>query len=141
MRRHGFSMVELATVLSISAVLVPIVYRLALGFEDRHALATWHLETATDVRTIAEELRLDARRGDPDEGVAWVVEGCVARYRVTDERVLLRETEEACGGTRGLARNVEMVRRVPGGVEVGFVRALRPEQAHRTTVLIPVGER
>jgi len=109
--------------------------------QDNHALGLWHLQTADELRSLTEELRLDAQSGAALEGeeVAWSRGDCTVRYRVDPRRVLRREAPEACGGSRGLATNVDQLRRVVGGVEIEFARRLRPTNEQHTTVFIPLG--
>jgi type II secretory pathway pseudopilin PulG len=134
--KGGFSAVELTICIAILAVLVPLVWRFALAAEDRSALALANEETAAAMRTVSEELRLDARRGPPLPGeVAWAE--CDVRYRV-DDGVLVREATGTCGGPRALARRVASVTRTSEGVEVVFSTVLRPDHARTTTLLVPL---
>jgi prepilin-type N-terminal cleavage/methylation domain-containing protein len=140
MSRRGFTLVELAIVLAIAALIMPICYALIANVQDQSALAWWQMETADGVRSLAEELRLDARRGvsvDGDE-VGFVVDGCDVRYRVTDAAALVRDAGEGCGAPRGLAAYVESIAWSEGGVDVTFARRIRPKRTHRTTIFIPV---
>ncbi len=140
MRRRGFTVTEMAICLSVLVVLVPVVYALATGLEEAHDVARWHMRCADELRTVAEELGHDARASLPvaSAGVAFEVPGCQVRYRISEERVLLREAGEACGGTRALARDVASLRRQAGGVELVFARRARPSLEHRSTVFIPL---
>ena len=127
-------MIELAIVLSILTLFAPVVYGAVRGWEEQHDLATWHLRSAGELADIAEELRLDARLGEPVAGdVAFSRADCVARY-VVRERTLVRE---GCGATRGIARDVEAVAWARGGVEVALARRLRPDREVRVVTLIP----
>lgn len=140
MSQRGFTAVELAIVLSVAAVLVPVVYGFVAHTEDQTQLGHWHLDSAVGLRTAAEELGLDARRGEALDGdeVGFQVGGCAVRYRVNDASSLVRDAPEACGGPRGLATSVESVAWGRGGVELVFARTLRPGRVHRTTAFIPV---
>lgn len=140
MNAKGFSAIELSVVLSVAAIMIPIVYQFAGHIEDQSRLGHWLVESADGVRAISEELRLDATRGlaAEDSEVAFVVGECHVRYVVNDEAVLVRQATDACGGARGLATAVEQFSWSPGGVEIVFVRPLRPGRAHRTSVFIPV---
>ncbi len=139
MSRRGFSLVELAVVLTLTAVLLPAVYVFSRTMEDRTARGLWHLEVADGVRAVAEELRRDAHTGEilPGGGLAFTVDGCEIRYQV-EHTVLVRQASDACGGDRGLATRVQTLRRVPGGLELVFVRALRADRPHRSTVFLPL---
>ena len=61
--RRGFTMVELAIVVTLLTILVPLIFMLfRLGAADfQKANAT--LDAADQVRDLSEELRLDARNG------------------------------------------------------------------------------
>ncbi len=141
MNQRGFTMIELAIVITIAAIMLPLLYGFAWHVERQLALAQWTLEAADGVRTLSEELRLDARAGKLAQGpdLSFEREGCSVRYTVDEARVLVRTAPDACGGTRGLVRDVGSLVVEPGGVEVTFERALRPDQVHRTSVFIPVG--
>jgi prepilin-type N-terminal cleavage/methylation domain-containing protein len=136
MRAGGFTLIELMIVLSCAAIMVPAVYRLARHAEDQSELGHWQLDVAEGIRTIAEELAADARRGPPiDEGVGFTFGVCDPRYAVHDA-VLVRSS--GCREDRGLSRFVESIAWTHGGVEVVFARRLRPRRVRRTTVFIPV---
>lgn len=136
----AFTAVELAICLSLAAAIVPIVYTFASHVEDQSALGHWRLDAADGVRTLSEELALDARRGTPLEGpdVGFVVDGCEVRYRVTEGSALVRDPGVPCGGPRGLARYVESLTWSTGGVDVVFARRMRAARVHRITVFVPV---
>ncbi len=135
--RGGFSAVELAICLAVSAVLVPIAYHFAAAQEDQRALGLWELRVAAEVDTISEELAFDGHRGPmQSDDVAFAEPGGVVRYAVQDG-VLLRQggSDE---GARALASDVARLTPVAGGVDVVFVRALHPESMHEERVFIPV---
>ena len=137
--RRGFTLVELATCLAVASILVPIIWTFSAHVIDQTTLGRWQLEAADGVRTIAEELRLDARAGEAaGDEVGFGAGDCEVRYRVTEGALLVREAPARCGGSRGLSRFVESMTWSPGGVDVTFVRTLRPNRVHRTTVFIPV---
>jgi len=140
-RARGFTLAEMAIVLSCAAILLPIVYGLGRHLEDQSELARWELGAARAARTVSEELRRDAALGVPVAGEpgAWAMGPCKVRYRVDAESVLIREGGPGCGADRGLARDVEALRPVPGGWELLFVRRLRPSQARRLVVFLPWG--
>ncbi len=139
MNQRGFTMVELAIVVSIAAILLPLVYSFAWHLESQRALVQWNLEVADATRSLNEELRLDRRAGGLVAGPALRFDRptCPAEYLLVDQ-TLVRRADAACAGDRGLARNVGSFERVDGGVELIFVRALRPEQVHRTTIFLPL---
>lgn len=141
MRRAGFSAVELAVVLSISAILVPSAFVFARSVESTQRLASWHLETAEAVQRIDEALQRDAARGglDPSE-LSWGG-ACRVNYAVTSAFAFERRAAEACGGTQVLANGVRQAKRVPGGVELSFVLALREDHLRQTAVFIPLEAR
>jgi prepilin-type N-terminal cleavage/methylation domain-containing protein len=134
-RRRAFSLVELAVVLAVMAVLSPIVYAAIRGWEEQRDLAAWHLRSAGELADIAEELRIDARLGYPLPGaVGFQRAACSVTYLVRG-RTLVRE---GCGRSTGLARDVARATWAPGGVEVELVRRLRPDAEVRVVTLVPV---
>ena len=140
MNRRGFTLVELAICLSITTLLMPLIYRYAIAIEDRSVLGLWHLETADGVRTVAEEIRLDAGRSSTVEGtdLRFRTAACEVQYTLSESQVLVREATAECGGTRALARDVEALTRTAGGVDITFARIMRADRTHRITVFIPV---
>jgi len=140
MSRRAFTLAELAICLSVAALITPIVFHFGSALQDQHAIGLWHLQSADGVRTFAEELRLDAHRPGrlADDGVGWTDGSCEIRYRVTDARVLVRDAPADCGGSRAIATDVQTVSHVPGGVEVTFLKRLRPDRETRATVFLPV---
>ncbi len=140
MTRRGFTMVELAIVLSISVLLIPMVYAGAQAIEEVHELALWHLRSADQLHSVAEELRLDERGGERQPGatLAWQRGTCRVVYRVDEHGVLLREASVACGGTRALATGVTTLAAVEGGVELELTHVLRPTRQERTHLFIPL---
>ncbi len=125
MRSRGFTAVELLIVISIAAILLPIVYSIAARYEDEVAVARFQLDVADAVRTVSEELRTDAR-GDGACDPKYVVRG----------RALVRTS--TCGPDRALARWVHALEPTPGGVNLVFARPLRPHHERRVSVFIPV---
>jgi hypothetical protein len=142
MTRRAFTAMELAICLSISAITLPLVYVFLSALDEQHAFGLGYLAMADDVRTVAEELRLDEMRGAPGTGeeLTWKNQNCPeeVRYRVNEQGVLLREAPAACGGTRALAGRVQAFTRVPGGVELTFSRSLRPNLTQKAVVFFPL---
>ncbi len=111
MSRRGFTILELAVVLSIISVLLPLVYALARDVDRSQQAALWQMQDAQAARTVTQELQRDlftlteiatARESD----VLLLSGPCgEVRYQALDG-VLVRGAEAACGGTRALARNV-----------------------------------
>ncbi len=114
--KRGFTLVELTICLSIAAILVPVIYQLHSTLVERGELARWQLETADAVATVGEELR-----------------ACGALE--LDDEVLY--TAGSCP-RRALARGVSELTVLPSGVEVRFVRRLRPGVEHARPVFFPV---
>ena len=132
--QRGFTAMELAIVVTISAVLVPLVWSFSAGLEDQAALAQWRIDVADSVRTVTEELRLDARLGPPTAAVGFASPGCTATYAVTEAGLIRR----GCGPDRGLAPWVASIEWAPGGVALRFERRLRPQRVRAVTVFVPV---
>jgi len=134
---RGFTLVELAIVLAIGVVLVPIVWTMSAKMEDQVTLAQWELDVARATRTIGEELRLETRRGTARaDAVGFLRPDCEVTWDVRDG-ILHRDVSAPCGGSRGLARNVDTLRWADGGLEVTFARRLRVDRVQRATVFFP----
>jgi len=136
--RRGFTMFELAIVLTIGVILVPLVWAWLVQEEDQARLAAWELEIARALPTVSEELMADARLGVAMDGpsVAFRRAACEVTYEVQGGS-LIRTAGEACGGTRALATRVESFAPVRDGVELTFARPLRPARTARRTVFLP----
>lgn len=140
-RARGFTAIELAVCLSISAVLVPSVFVFARSLESTQRVAQWHLENADAVQRIDEALQRDAARGAMEQGgLAWGG-ACPVRYVVTGAFALERQAGEACGGTQVLAAGVRSMTRVPGGVALSFGLALREDLLQQTEVFFALEAR
>lgn len=140
--RAGFTLVELAIVISVSSLIVPSVYLLARNLDDQRARGLWHITVAEQVRTVSESLQADRRalafagpgplRLEGKGGCAPIV------YEVTPGKALVRRAPERCGGERTLATQVSSAKHLPGGLELTFGFEVRPDQIEPTTVFIPV---
>lgn len=138
MKRRGFTMVELAIVVTLMAILVPLVFMLfnrgAADFQKANAT----LEAAEQLRDLSEELRLDARNGAlAPTGVAFESAGACSpvTYRLVDASVV-REAPAGCNGTRALVRHVrEFVRN--GSVLTVRIAQLPEDPA--ITLVLPLG--
>ena len=140
-RARGFTAVELAVVVSISAILVPLVFVFASQLETTARIAQWHLDNAAAVQRISEALRQDARSG-PRAGDALAWGGpCAVRYVVTEAFALERQAAASCGGKQVLATGVRSITPVSGGVELSFVLPLAENDARKTEVFFPVEAR
>lgn len=138
MKRRGFTMVELAIVVSLLAILVPLIFMLfrigAADFERANAT----LDAANHLRDLSEELRLDARNGSlAESGVTFEGAGACfpVSYRLVG-RSVVREAPQACGGVRALVRDVTELTRRNGLLTVRIARL--PEDQPITLVL-PLG--
>ncbi len=128
-RALGFTAVELAVCVSISAILVPSAFHFARSLEMTQRVASWHLETADAVQNIDEWLQHDAVRG---------ALACHVDYVVTPGLILERR---ACDGAQVLASGVRRFERVPGGVELSFVLPLREDLVRTTEVFLALEAR
>ncbi|MCP4872969.1 MAG: type II secretion system protein [Proteobacteria bacterium] len=137
---RGFTLLELAIVLTIGTILVPLLFSFGLYMQEQRVLAEFELDVADAIPTLAEELRTDARAGTPStaDGVGFSRPGCEVRYFVTEEAALVREAAGGCASSRGLSRRAESIAWTPGGVEVVLARVVRPERVERRTLFIPV---
>lgn len=137
MRRSGFTMVEMAIVVSILGVLVPLEFALLrTGLNDSRQ-ANFRVTAAEQAREVGEALQLDSRTGTlaAGERITFTGEGPChpVEYQLVD-RLLVRA---ACGGRQALARNVSSLSRGPHTLKlelteqadeapVTFVFALEP---------------
>lgn len=136
--RRGFTMVELVIVITLLGILVPLVFMLFhVGAADfQKAGAT--LDAADQIRDLSEELRLDGRNGQlAATGLAFEGSGaCLpVTYRLVGSSVV-REAPAACGGARGLVRNVTSLVRTG---ELVTVRIAQLPEDLPITVVIPLG--
>lgn len=127
MRRRGFTMVELATCLSISALLVPLCFLFLRTLSARHERALWQLETAAAVRTLSEQRELD--RGQT---------ACAAAYELVADTVV-RSASAECGGSLVLARGVSRFEQGADGVTVTFFLRTLAERTETLDVFLPGG--
>ncbi|MDP2269505.1 MAG: prepilin-type N-terminal cleavage/methylation domain-containing protein [Archangium sp.] len=128
-RARGFTAVELAVCVSISAILVPSAFLFARTLETTQRVASWHLETANAVQDLDEWFQHDALRSEL---------ACHVEYVVTPALLLERR---ACDGTQVLARGVQRFARVHGGVEISFVLPLREDLIRTTEVFLALETR
>jgi len=137
--RRGFTLIELAVVVSILGVLVPICYAMHRQNEADVLAAEASIEAAHAARAVSEELRRDLwTHSLAAEGTVLVGAAPCDRieYAVGDGDVVWRRAPEACGGARAIARNVGALRRDGGEVVVVFRRGIRGEEAKEIPVRI-----
>lgn len=128
--RRGFTLLELAIVLTLLAVVTPALFLLMRSIADDHARAAARLEDADAVRLVSETLRQDLRTGRLAAAPAGLrVEGPGACFPVdyrVDGSVLLREAPAACGGAQALARRARSL--VMDGAVVTLVLGVEGEE-------------
>ena len=141
---RGFTAIELAIVISISALVVPAIYLFDRSLEEQRAIGLWHLEVADQSRTAAEALHADRRALNLPSRTGLRFEGpgtCApVEYAVTPGRTLVRRAPASCGGGTTLATHVTSFNRAPGGVTLKFAFELKPEQAVNTDFFIAVDD-
>jgi prepilin-type N-terminal cleavage/methylation domain-containing protein len=138
MRRRGFTMLELAIVVTLMGILVPLIFMFfRIGAAD-YSRAQATLDAARELRELGEELRLDGRNGRlAATGVAFEGEGACfpVTYRLQGA-ALVREAPAACGGARGLVRNVASMERTGALLTVRVAQL--PEDLP-ITLVVPLG--
>ena len=131
MKARGFTAMEMALVLSISAIVVSSGFTLWRSFDRQHRIAIFEAASAQGMRSLSEELRRDLRTLRW-EGDRLSLSGPCGRVEyAAAEGTLLRRGDPACGPLRAVAAGVESIARVQSGVEVGFVSWLAPGDAVR----------
>lgn len=142
MRRGGFTMIELAIVISLSALVVPAVYLFARTIDDQRALGLRHLEVADQTRSLAEALQADRRTLLFSAPESLRLEGpgpcSPIEYALTPAKSLVRRAPNDCGGETTLATQVEAVSHPRGGFAITFGFEKRPQLLARTELFIPV---
>ena len=143
--RRGFTAVELAIVVSISALLVPAIYLFERNLDEHRAVGLWQLEVADQYRSLAESLQADRRAfkfASSKSVIRFEGAGPCApiEYTVSDSQTVVRRGAESCGGDSTLATHVSGLKRVPGGVAISLAFETRPEQAAKTDLFIAVDD-
>jgi prepilin-type N-terminal cleavage/methylation domain-containing protein len=139
---RGFTLLELAIVLSIFTVVVPAGYLLARGLSTESEFAQHQLTVADATRAVSEELRRDAHLGalSGTTGLTITSTGACSPvlWRVTEDQVLRREEPETagCGGVRALARRVRSLTREGQTVRLEFEFPVSPDDTRVTTTVI-----
>jgi prepilin-type N-terminal cleavage/methylation domain-containing protein len=139
---RGFTMIELAIVLTITAVIIPGIYLWWRAAERGLFEAVAQIESADAARTVSEELRRDLLLLSWKDAETLALQGkaCAeVRYEI-EQSVLHRRAGAKCGGDRALARRVESLTRTPWGVELTFARNVGANEPYRVRVLVAGGE-
>ena len=139
-RPSGFTAIELAIVLTIILILVPIVFTAHRQFQFRLDTNRARVELAGQMRELTRVIRSDRWKG------RWVSAEslelklpCGQVTYLLDGSKLLRQVPPACGASRIVAREIESITRKGSLIEVRLVRAVSPEQS--TTVALNMGVR
>lgn len=135
--RRGFTMVELAVVVTLLTILVPLIFMLFNRGAADYQRANATLEAAEQLRDLSEELRLDGRTGALSAaGVVFEGGACAPiTYRLVEASVV-REAPASCGGTRALVRHAREF------VRTGSVLTVRIAQLPEDppiTLVLPLG--
>lgn len=144
-RGAGFTLIEQAIVLSVTAVVVPSIYLWWRAAEKGLNEAAAQLESADAARTVSEELRRDLLTLSWKDAETVVLTGkapCAeVRYEVADGVLHRRAPASCAGGDRAIARHVQSLRRTTWGVEITFARRLDTSpDPYRVTVQFAGGE-
>ena len=124
MKPVGFTSVELAIVLSISAILVPAIYVFGHNLEHQRAVGLWQLEVADEVRSLGEALRGDRRALKFSARGGLRLDGpgpcSPIEYTLSPEKTIVRRAPAACGGETTLSTHVTRLTHEPGGITATF---------------------
>ena len=123
MRARGFTILELATVLTITTLLLPIVATFGRTFEAEHRDAVDDVAAAREMRGLSEELRRDLRTRALAGEAGLALDGpgdCGHVEYVLSGDVLERRAAAGCGGTRAVAAHVGSVSRLGSRLVVAF---------------------
>lgn len=136
--RRGFTMVELAVVVTLISILVPLIFMVfhvgAADFQQANAT----LDAAHQARDLSEELRLDGRSGRVS-ATGLTFEGAGECFPVSYRLVgstIVRQAPPACGGDRALVRHVRSLERTGRLVTVRVAQL--PEDLP-ITLLVSIG--
>ena len=131
MRTRGFTMMELAVCLAVSAVLVPLIFAFGRTFENQYHGAIIELESAKAMRSLSEEVRRDLVQARVTDDAGLVLAGkaeCTRIEYVLEGSVIQRRADPACGGgTRAVARGARSLRRDGRTLLVEFGADLKPD--------------
>ena len=134
MSARGFTLVELAVVMTISAIIIPCAYVIQRSFETNQGRSLARVEAARTARGVSEELRKDLRtrhfdgamRLSTGEGAAVLADPCATvAYVVSDAGALTRQIDAACGPSRVVARNVAGITRDGNVVTLKLAHRMR----------------
>lgn len=139
MKARGFTLIEISVVISISALLIPLIFLLGREVTEQYRRTQFELEVARATRTFSEELALDLRTMKRAEGDGLVLLSSGAckqvRWFVSDADALLRA---ACGETRAVAKSVSGLKPVSDGIWVTFSLPVRAGQTFDVPVFVAV---
>ena len=143
-RGPGFTLVELAITLSISALTIPAIYLFLRSTERTLFETAAQVQSAEAARSISEELRRDLTTMHWSNAETLALEGTGAcgavRYEIANGVAHRRADPECNGGDRAIARHVESLKRTPWGVEMVFAFHTRATEPYRVTILFAGGE-
>jgi prepilin-type N-terminal cleavage/methylation domain-containing protein len=134
--RRGFTLLELAICLAVSATLVPLLFTFSRAVENDFAMALADAESSSQMRSFSEELRRDLMSMRVVDGPGLVLQsvrpGACARVEyVAVEETLMRRADDACGGERAIAARLSALHRDGRSVTLEFARPVRPDLRSR----------
>jgi len=141
--RRGFTLIELAIVISILGILVPSVYAVYRQMEVGYIRIETRLDAGRAARSFSEELRRDLWTHRLAKGSEVALEGAAPCERIlyeVQEGVLWRKAPDACGGARAIARNAGALSRDGSGILFVYRRHLRPELPFDVPVRVGLSE-
>ena len=115
MRRAGFTAIEMAIVVTLSSLVVPLVFLTARSWDEQRSAGLRHIAVADEVRTLGEAVRADRRTLTFTAQNALTLEGkgpcSPVEYALTERKTLVRRARGAAllarrgaGGSRRCPR-------------------------------------
>ena len=139
MNQRGFTLIELAFVVSLMGILGPAIFMMHRNLSAEHRTSISRIQAANSARAISEEIRRDMRL------YSWAEQGmtltrlapkCTSVAYVVEHGALIRRVGVGCGPSRALAQDVEKLERTAYGLRIHFKAPFRTHAGVPTTIEI-----